>query len=101
MGLDCPDIHQIIHCGSPSDCEQYVQEIGRAGWDGNASKAILMYKPNHHTTYAIKEYVRNKVSCRRQLLYKDFLAYNHEPQSFNCNCCDNCALSCKCIQCKN
>ena len=43
MGLDCPDIHQIIHWGPPSDFEQYVQEIGRAGRDGYASEAVLMY----------------------------------------------------------
>ena len=31
MGIDCPDIEQIIHYGTPSAPEQYIQEIGRAG----------------------------------------------------------------------
>ena len=34
MGIDIPDIRQIVHWGPPSDIEQYVQEIGRVGRDG-------------------------------------------------------------------
>lgn len=44
MGLDCPDVHQVVHWGPSGDIEHYVQEIGRAGRDGLRSKAILMYK---------------------------------------------------------
>ena len=25
MGIDCPDIHRIMHWGLPSDVEEYVQ----------------------------------------------------------------------------
>ena len=28
MGLDCPDVRQIVHWGCPDDVEMYVQEIG-------------------------------------------------------------------------
>lgn len=43
MGLDCPDVNQIIHWGTPPDLEQYVQEIGRGGRDGKESNAILLH----------------------------------------------------------
>ena len=41
MGIDCPDIHQIIHFGPPSNIESYTQETGQAGHDDLLSKVIL------------------------------------------------------------
>ena len=31
MGIDCPNIHNVIHFGVPGTIEQYIQEAGRAG----------------------------------------------------------------------
>ena len=42
MGIDCPDIRQVIHCGTPEDADLYVQEIGRAGRDGNQALGLLI-----------------------------------------------------------
>ena len=43
MGIDCPDVRQIIHWGVPEDVETYVQETGRAGRDGLLSCAVLFH----------------------------------------------------------
>lgn len=37
MGVDSPNITNIIHITPPSTLESYVQEIGRAGRSGNQS----------------------------------------------------------------
>ncbi len=43
MGVDLPDIRQVIHVGTPDDVESYIQETGRAGRDGLPSLALLHY----------------------------------------------------------
>lgn len=98
MGIDCPDIHKIIHWGPPCNLEQYLQEIGRAGRDGNPSHAILIAgKGNRHIQYSMKMYCENKESCRRKLLFEPFVMYSHsEISTIKCECCDLCRISCDC-----
>lgn len=43
MGVNKSDICYVIHYHLPPDLESYVQEIGRAGRDGQQSIAILLY----------------------------------------------------------
>ncbi|MCM3610916.1 ATP-dependent DNA helicase [Planococcus sp. MERTA32b] len=43
MGVHIPDIGHVIHFQMPTSIEGYVQEVGRAGRDGNPALATLLY----------------------------------------------------------
>jgi RecQ family ATP-dependent DNA helicase len=106
MGIDIQDIDVIIHTNLPDDLEQYCQEIGRAGRNGNDCHCILFSgakdikirehfnkqytgKEMEHKTFCLNEmvkYTRLK-SCRQEFILNYF---NSMDDTYQCNRCDNC-----------
>jgi len=101
MGLDVPDVGNVFHYGPPNDTDDFLQETGRAGRNGEESHSvILMHKCalcGAYTTTLMKEYVRTKL-CRRKVLLSAYMEA-HSSRKPGHMCCDNCAAICDCGDC--
>lgn len=99
MGINCQNLHNIIHYGPPSSLDDLCQETGRAGREGVQSFATLIVYPHYAkmgpVSKEMKHYVENTTICRRKLMLEHFPGSFKEvlPKHL---CCDICACSCKC-----
>jgi len=77
MGVDKPDVRTVVHTGMPSTVEGYYQEIGRAGRDGQASRAVLLYSWADRRTH---EYFLDRDYPEPETLDRLFRALSGEPR---------------------
>ena len=58
LGVDCPDVRQIIHWGVPKDMETFIQETGRAERDGqlSCSSSLLWQERFEQKAYIFSTY---------------------------------------------
>jgi len=106
MGVDKPDVRFVLHVDLPQDVENYYQQIGRAGRDGERADCLLLF--GYGDVHTIQHFIRTGAEqersgrlqrlqtlvhwaeaqgCRRRPL----LAYFGETYRVdNCDLCDNC-----------
>lgn len=111
LGVNIPDIRLVIHHAPLIGLDDYLQEVGRAGRDGEKSKALLLWHPYDFTLnrslirknqlnltgkelrdrldalHALEQYAKDTDTCRWQLIRKFF----GEKKGKKCKKrCDNC-----------
>lgn len=79
MGINKGDIQLVIHYHIPTQKESFVQEIGRAGRDGNDSVSVLLYEEHdeHVPLTLIKHELPTEEEIRR---FADYLLTLHHKK---------------------
>ncbi|XP_057308145.1 ATP-dependent DNA helicase RecQ-like [Hydractinia symbiolongicarpus] len=89
MGVDAPNISNIIHISPPSTLESFVQEIGRGGRNGVACDSLLYFNNSDLASKYISESMKKYCvwdRCLRVFLL-NYFGFKSKTQI---NCCKNC-----------
>lgn len=71
MGIDKEDLHIVIHYSPPTSIENYFQEIGRVGRDGDESYALMLW--NEQELKNFDNILKNQTPSKSE--YRDIIKF--------------------------
>lgn len=103
LGINIKDIKTVINYGLPLTLEEFVQESGRAGRNGDLSESILYHSGalrRRGTSAAMLDYVSKDVVCRQRYIAQYFKLSNVRDYTESegvaksvSPCCDLCSAT--------
>jgi len=108
LGINKPAVRAVIHLSMPKSLEQYYQEAGRAGRDGEEANCILLWRPKDfgllvHFIDQVQDRTEKQRSWDRYHIMRTFvedgkqcrhrqmcLHFGETPKWSDCGACDVC-----------
>ncbi len=103
MGIDKSDIRFVVHMSLPKSLENYYQEIGRAGRDGESSEVLLLFNAQdmiqhkHFLHDIANEEYKNHLQSKIDTIYKyatSEICFHKQLASYFNDTLDECQTQC-------
>ncbi|KAL4236115.1 hypothetical protein ACF0H5_004501 [Mactra antiquata] len=97
MGVNFRNVKHVVHFGPAHDIDTFVQQVGRAGRNGENADHLLLCTPRqiNFVSKELQLYCRNSDQCRRKVLLENYVDINYSNVVGH-KCCDLCAMKCLC-----